>query len=404
MKKNLMKILFALFVIHLLMGCENPLGDQSNVDEGFSMPDSGDNNGGSNPPPTNTAPTISDVSDQTINMNTSSAALAFTINDSEDSLNCVTSVSITSSNASLIDNTDVAFSGTAPNCTLVLTPNSFEFGNATLTLAVTDGVAMAQDNIDLQVNFTPQNISSLQVWFDANDSSTLFSDDSCSVAAGDGSEVACWTDKSTNGNNAIQSTTGNTPTFDVSSSSVVFDGSDDFLNITSDTGFPYGASQRTLFVLTQTSTTAPGFKFSFSYGSPSLGQSYFWGINGSNCFYGGFGVDITTPGCAIATQWMFTTGIYNGTAGSIRYNGLLESSQTQAWNTTAGNAYIGRQTNDVEYWNGNIKEILLFDEELSSELIENIEGYLACKHDIRDLLDTGHPYYNAIGSDNSGCP
>ena len=52
----------------------------------------------------------------------------------------------------------------------------------------------------------------LQFWFDASDSSTVFSDSSCSTVANNGSAVQCWKDKSGKNNN-VSSSAGEYPTY-----------------------------------------------------------------------------------------------------------------------------------------------------------------------------------------------
>lgn len=53
--------------------------------------------------------------------------------------------------------------------------------------------------------FTPASISGLQLWLDASDASTLFTDSAGTTAAvADGDPVGCWKDKSGNGMNVLQ--------------------------------------------------------------------------------------------------------------------------------------------------------------------------------------------------------
>lgn len=86
----------------------------------------------------NDAPTISAISNQSTNEGTASSAIAFTINDSDSSLSCGSSVTATSSNTTLIPNGNIVFSGTAPNCNAIVTPVAGLNGNATLTFTLTD--------------------------------------------------------------------------------------------------------------------------------------------------------------------------------------------------------------------------------------------------------------------------
>ena len=52
----------------------------------------------------------------------------------------------------------------------------------------------------------PTDIAGLQLWLDASDSTTLFTDSAgTTLATADGDPIGCWKDKSGNGNNVIQS-------------------------------------------------------------------------------------------------------------------------------------------------------------------------------------------------------
>jgi hypothetical protein len=86
----------------------------------------------------NDAPIISSISNQNIDEDNATSALAFTITDSDSTLTCAGSVAKSSSNTTLIPNSNITISGTAPNCTIVITPASNRNGSATITLTLTD--------------------------------------------------------------------------------------------------------------------------------------------------------------------------------------------------------------------------------------------------------------------------
>jgi hypothetical protein len=54
-------------------------------------------------------------------------------------------------------------------------------------------------------------------------------------------------------------------------------------------------------------------------------------------------------------------------------NGVLVSGPTpKSWNTVANNAQIGRQTSGIEYWNGNIGQVSIYNRALSAaEILQN---------------------------------
>lgn len=101
------------------------------------------------PSPSNTAPTISDVADQTINENTATASLAFTVNDADGDPLTVTA---TSSNLALLPISRIVIAGTGANRRVTATPVAGRFGTAVVTLQVSDGKAIATDQFTLTVN------------------------------------------------------------------------------------------------------------------------------------------------------------------------------------------------------------------------------------------------------------
>lgn len=97
----------------------------------------------------NKAPTLSTPSDQTIETNGTTGALAVTVADPDGSTSSLT-LSATSSNTSLIPSANVQFGGSAANRTVTVTPIKGQTGTATITLTVSDG----QDSTSTQFTVT----------------------------------------------------------------------------------------------------------------------------------------------------------------------------------------------------------------------------------------------------------
>ncbi len=88
--------------------------------------------------PANDLTTISNIADKTINANTSTGALPFTIGDLDDPLATTLTVSGNSSNLTLVPLANIVFGGSGPNRTVTVTPAANQFGTATITVTVTD--------------------------------------------------------------------------------------------------------------------------------------------------------------------------------------------------------------------------------------------------------------------------
>jgi uncharacterized repeat protein (TIGR01451 family) len=96
-------------------------------------------------------PTISNIADQTVNEDTSTPAIAFTIGDSVTPAANLTLKGL-SSNPTLVPPTGIAFAGSGANRTLTVTPAPNAFGTATITVTVADSqFAIASDSFLLTV-------------------------------------------------------------------------------------------------------------------------------------------------------------------------------------------------------------------------------------------------------------
>jgi surface-anchored protein len=100
----------------------------------------------------NTAPTISDVIDQTTDEDVSTNSIPFTVGDSQTAAGALV-VTASSSNTSLVPNANIVLGGSSANRTVQVIPVADLFGSATITLTVTDaGGLTATDSFVLSVN------------------------------------------------------------------------------------------------------------------------------------------------------------------------------------------------------------------------------------------------------------
>jgi glucose/arabinose dehydrogenase len=110
----------------------------------------------------NTAPTISSISNQNSAMNTPTAAIPFTVDDAGSGPTNLT-VSGVSSNLTLVPNANIVFGGSGANRTVTITPAAGQSGTATITVKVSDGSLTTSTTFVLTVTFTdtPPTISSI---------------------------------------------------------------------------------------------------------------------------------------------------------------------------------------------------------------------------------------------------
>jgi hypothetical protein len=101
--------------------------------------------------PVNDTPTITPILPQTIDEDASTGALVFTVSDVETAAGSLI-VTGSSSNTTLVPNASVVFAGAGADRTVVVTPAADQFGDATITLDVSDGAASASTMFLVTVN------------------------------------------------------------------------------------------------------------------------------------------------------------------------------------------------------------------------------------------------------------
>ncbi len=98
----------------------------------------------------NTPPTITDVTNQTINEDSATTALPFTIGDAETAVTALT-VTSGSSNTTLVPLANLVLGGSGASRTVTVTPAADQFGTTTITLTVNDGTTSTSDTFDVIV-------------------------------------------------------------------------------------------------------------------------------------------------------------------------------------------------------------------------------------------------------------
>lgn len=107
------------------------------------------------PPPANTPPTISNISDQSTQRDSVIGPIGFTVGDAETPVNNLT-LTVLSSNPTLVPPANVIFGGAGSNRTVTITPAAGQTGAVTLTVTVTDGGGLtASDSFLLNVTVPP---------------------------------------------------------------------------------------------------------------------------------------------------------------------------------------------------------------------------------------------------------
>lgn len=238
--------------------------------------------------------------------------------------------------------------------------------------------------------FSPASIGGLQLWLDASDASTLFTDSAGTTAAtADGDPVGYWGDKSGNTNNTTQADGTKKPLLKLatqnSKNSVRFDGSND--NLKALTG---GAnSNYTLFVVNKKLNATAANYMLFSMGEevngrrrslwhyPYFSDAYI-AFNGQNADYNNTNVNLKfVQNVANIAQLQ-----RNGQSISLAKNGNSYATGTASATLvtyTATSIFIGTNNAQTEAYNGDYHEILYYNSLVSDSDRTLILTYLNAK-------------------------
>ncbi len=102
----------------------------------------------------NYAPTISDIADTFTNVNETTSAIAFTVDDVETDVDSL-AVTGSSSNTTLVPDSSIVFGGSGTDLTVTIIPAAEEFGTTTITIFVSDGTDTTRASFLLTVNVSP---------------------------------------------------------------------------------------------------------------------------------------------------------------------------------------------------------------------------------------------------------
>lgn len=104
--------------------------------------------------PTNDAPTVSSIVNQTTTMGAEPSSIAFSVADNETAAGFL-SVTASSDNQALVPDGNISLGGSGANRTVTVTPAASQVGTATITITVDDGSLTASTGFVLTVNAAP---------------------------------------------------------------------------------------------------------------------------------------------------------------------------------------------------------------------------------------------------------
>lgn len=237
----------------------------------------------------------------------------------------------------------------------------------------------------------PRSIIGLQVWFDANDTSTLFdSDVGGNVVTSDNATIGRWEDKSGNNFHATQSTASFRP--------VLKTGIRNGRNVLRWDGVTSLRSMHTVNLADNWSNlTCFAVIQRFSNGEFSFGRVWERGNGQRQYLVGGGGLQVRiTSNQANTNSFSFPNNTWY--LGTFQWNGGLDViadifQKINRFRVTSGGSGSGTSVNSVvntafnignnaartRAYDGDIAEILIYNNQLSEYEIINVETYLANK-------------------------
>ncbi|MBT4762215.1 MAG: hypothetical protein HOO06_10995 [Bdellovibrionaceae bacterium] len=256
--------------------------------------------------------------------------------------------------SSVTDNQDGTYS---------LTLTSSTSGTASKVSCSINDQSITSTAPQLTVEFTPLAISGVALWLDASQLN-LSNNDS----------VSSWTDLSGKDNHSEQATAGSQPTFLTgqlnSQPAVSFDGTDDFLQLT------------TAITMTPATVFIVG-RYNASTTMPYMGNdtnNAFIGYAGGSVYYFSTIDNISVTNALPSSYQIYAANAYpTGTDSTISIDGA--SVVTGDLSLGASSIlYIARR--NAERFNGDIAEVIIYETNLSTAQVSQVESYLSDKYAI----------------------
>jgi hypothetical protein len=222
-----------------------------------------------------------------------------------------------------------------------------------------------------------------------SDQLTFQQSNGTTAAAADGDVVGYWGDRTANGRNAIQATTGSKPTLKLGVldgfPAIRFDGTSSFLAYAGALGSS-GSGALSLF-LAVVPRVASGTPYLIQQGTFSAGQFRSIGLNGANWLWRmGSGNRSFTSGPTVGTPYLISAVVPAGTTCAsypLKSNG---SALTQAGAVDASLAIadtvlsLGATSTGINRFQVDIVEVLAFTSALSATDESSVQGYFKSRY------------------------
>lgn len=239
--------------------------------------------------------------------------------------------------------------------------------------------------------WTPRDLgTTLAAWFDSRDTSSI-------TTASSGTKISAWRDKSGRGNNLAQGTSGNQPLN--LNPPAVQSNSGQLIGASSNPNLPIGTADRSIIFVSSTYSGRSTRQIVAFWGATSSGSGFGYSFNttsGSTLNYSGYnGATYYGPSTASYPVVTNTTQLISMTASGqnviFNGNGTQVFSGAMTYNTTSGALYVFNLAGDANGFQGLLYELIILST-ASPNIVSIVEGHLAWKWGIQNLLSLTHQY------------
>jgi len=154
--------------------------------------------------------------------------------------------------------------------------------------------------------------------------------------------------------------------------SVLLNGASQYVDLKNPAILPSGKSPRTMSLWAKTKDLSSSYRWCAAYGMPAASQAMFIGQNGTALIGGGFTDDLVVNNFWTFDTWHHIALTYDGTTAMLYADGKLVSSAAKNWNLVKAFAYVGRQVNNAEYWNGSVDDVRFYSKALTASEVQSL--------------------------------
>jgi hypothetical protein len=153
-------------------------------------------------------------------------------------------------------------------------------------------------------------------------------------------------------------------------------------------GLPSGKSPRSITLWAKTNDIPDNYRFAVSYGKAVYSGAMIIGQKGKDLYGGSYGNDLMVKDFWDVGDWHHIALTYDGITAKMYADGMEVIVATKNWNLVLDKAYIGRQVNGLQYWNGEIDDVRIYNDALSGDEVNLIYSASVSNARISSSIET----------------